>query len=220
MNALFSRRLPTVSFCLKSPCETINFIKYPKSTECSILTKSGLCPIYVHFMQVLRCSHARRFRHMWRRLKFTLILEVFQKSTFDINLPVILSIPLGVDDKKSGCNFHQTSVSVGRNAFSHLSNLPSPSENGSPRTEDHHFLKKKKTAKEKKTTSAGPYSENVNIMLVLDYFLKASWLPKTEHKSKTSKKWKKLIFAHADLDDTSNEIRRGRKLVGSKNEKK
>ena len=49
-------------------------------------------------------------------------------------------------------------------------------------------------------------------MLVLDYFLKASWLPKTEQKSKTSKKWKKLIFAHADFDDTSNEIRRGLKF--------
>ena len=150
MNALFSRRLPTVSFCLKSPCETINFIKYPKSTECSILTKSGLCPIYVHFMQVLRSSRARRFRHLWRRLKFTLILEVFQKSTFDISLPVILSIPLGVDDKKSGCNFHQTSVGVGRNAFSHLSNLLSPSENGFPRFDNLH-LKKKKNKKQKKT---------------------------------------------------------------------
>ena len=171
MNALFSRRLPTVSFCLKSPCETINFIKYPKSTECSILTKSGLCPIYVHFMQVLRSSRARRFRHLWRRLKFTLILEVFQKSTFDINLPVILSIPLGVDDKKSGCNFHQTSVSVGRNAFSHQKKWPSPSENGFPRTEDLHFLKKNKKKQKKTKTNkkiiCRPKSENVNIMLVL-----------------------------------------------------
>ena len=134
INALFSRRLPTVNFCLKSPCETIKFIKYPKSTECSILTKSGLCPIYVHFMQVLRSSRARRFRHLWRRLKFALILETFQKSTFAINLPVILSIPLGVDDKKSGRNFHQTSLNVAPNAFSHQKKSPSPSENGSPRT--------------------------------------------------------------------------------------
>ena len=72
-------------------------------------------------MQVLRSSRARRFRHLWRRLKFTLILEAFQKSTFDINLPVILSIPLGVDDKKSKRNFHQTSVSVAPDAFLHFS---------------------------------------------------------------------------------------------------
>ena len=137
------------TFTINPPSDFINFIEYPKSTECSILTKSGLCPIYVHFMQVLRCSHARRVRHVWRRLKFTLILEAFQKSTFDINLPVILSIPLGVDDKKSGCNFHQTSVSVGRNAFSHLKKLLSPSENGFPRTEDLHFLKKTKKNKKK-----------------------------------------------------------------------
>ena len=78
-------------------------------------------------------------------VKFTLILEDFQLSTFDINLPVILSIPLGVDDKKSGRNFHQTSVSVAPNAFPHLSNSPSPSKNGSPRTQVLHFLKKKGT---------------------------------------------------------------------------
>ena len=42
---------------------------------------------------------------------------------------------------------------------------------------------------------------------------------KNKAKSKTSKKWKNLIFAHADFDHTSNEIRRGRKFVGSKIEK-
>ena len=38
-------------------------------------------------------------------------------------------------------------------------------------------------------------------------------------KSKTSKKWKNLIFAHADFDHTSNEIRRGRKFQVQKMKK-
>ena len=109
----------------------------------TILTKTGVGPFYAHFMQLLRRSRARRFRLLWRTLKFALIWGHFQKSTFDINLPVILSIPLGVDDKKSKRNFHQTSVSVAPNAFSHQKKLPSPSKTGSPRTEDLHFLKKK-----------------------------------------------------------------------------
>ena len=49
---------------------------------------------------------------------FTVVLEAFQRSAFDINLPVIVSILWNLQKKKKR-NFHQTWVSVAPNAFSH-----------------------------------------------------------------------------------------------------
>jgi len=80
-------------------------------------------------------------------------------------------------------------------------------------------FKKKKKQKTKKNKNKNPLQAQKAKMSILCWFYKyflngmqQLLAAKNRAKSKTSKKWKNLIFAHADFDHTSNEIRRGRKF--------
>ena len=124
---------------------------------------SNLCPFYAGIIRF----RERRFRLLWGMVKFTLILEDFQLSTFDINLPVILSIPLSVDEK----NMTQLSPNIGERSSKCIfapKKVAFSFGKWKKWTQIHHFLlKKKKKRQTHVCTSAGHYNENINIMLVL-----------------------------------------------------
>ena len=124
---------------------------------------SNLCPFYAGIIRF----RERRFRLLWGMVKFTLILEDFQLSTFDINLPVILSIPLSVDEK----NMTQLSPNIGERSSKCIfapQKVAFSFEKWKKWSQILHFLlKKKKQRQTHVCTSAGHYNENVNIMLVL-----------------------------------------------------